>query len=175
MLGWLGRKIKTMTWFFIGLSAAIAAAWTVFAYSFSTLREAQKPYFAKQLELCFEASRVAANIATTRSTDTFEEARERFWSLYYGELRLIEGNPVSTAMINFGSILSEWEATHPSYRDQKATPHAATQGASLKTASLRIADECRCEIANRWMIGLSPLNQLSSEAECKYHRLYERL
>jgi predicted acylesterase/phospholipase RssA len=48
--------------------------------------------------------------APKKTLDEFVPTRKRFWRLYLGDLVLIEGPAVSSAMVGFGKLLKEWEA-----------------------------------------------------------------
>lgn len=55
------------------------------------LLERQKPFLVRQMDIFFQASKVAATIATSRNNDERIKAEKKFWQLYYGTLALVEG------------------------------------------------------------------------------------
>ena len=69
--------------------------------------EATKPFLERQLRLYTEAAQVAARIATSRDQSATDEAVERFWQLYWGELALVENEAVEGAMKAFGDGLRD--------------------------------------------------------------------
>jgi hypothetical protein len=122
------------------LGAVIAFTWGVYQYvenekklASSRRVEATKPFLERQLKLYTEATQAAATIAT--SSDAAERAAsiKRFWSLYWGELALVEDKSVEAAMVAFGQGL-----------EQGGAP------AELKRLSLRLAHACRDSLADSW-------------------------
>ena len=69
--------------------------------------EATKPFLERQLLLYTEATQLASTIATTSNAKKKELSRERFWSLYWGELALVEDSHVEAAMVNLGNALTK--------------------------------------------------------------------
>ena len=67
----------------------------------NAVRLQKQPFLERQLELCMEASNVAAILATTRSRKAFDQAHSRFLELYWGPLSVVENRDVSQAMIDF--------------------------------------------------------------------------
>jgi hypothetical protein len=74
--------------------------------------EARRPFLEKQMELCFEASTVAATLATTTDPARWQASREIFWRLYWGPLSVVERplapgeiGPVESNMVAFGNQL----------------------------------------------------------------------
>src|SRR5436190_19274130 len=64
------------------------------------LVEAQKPFLEKQQALYFETAKVTGSLGHTPPTSPAWQALEdRFYSLYWGELSLVESKPVEARMI----------------------------------------------------------------------------
>ena len=125
------------------IGAAIAFFWAIFQYintqkiQIQTRRiEATKPFLDRQLKLYTDATQAAATLATSVKETELVQARERFWSLYWGELALVEDTQVEGAMVQFGSALSEGQT-----------------GTQLQSLSLQLAHACRDSLANSWEIG----------------------
>lgn len=89
---------------FVLISAAVGAVLTFYFSEQTKTRdraeERSQPFFKLQLALYAEASRVAASIASIRTTNpdyakdaTYKAAVTRFWELYWGELSLVESTP----------------------------------------------------------------------------------
>ena len=122
------------------VGAVVAFGWGVFQFISSqhaqaeTRRvEATRPYLDRQLTLYTEATQAAATLATSQQEDELVAARKRFWSLYWGELALVEDKRVEAAMVLFGRKL-----------EQGAT------GMELRPLSLQLARACRDSLAESW-------------------------
>ena len=97
--------------------------------------EATKPFLERQLKLYTEATQVAAKIATSRDVKEVEDAKKRFWQLYWGELALVENKDVEAAMVKLG----------------RALENSASQR-ELKQLSLKLAHACRESLDRSWGI-----------------------
>lgn len=125
----------------ISLAIAVSTfAWGVYQFSVGqkaqaeTRRiEASKPFLEHQLAMYKEASRLASTIATTADEKKKAEALDRYWSLYWGELALVEDARVEGAMVRFGEAL-------------KAKADART----VQLLALNLAHECRNSLAVSW-------------------------
>ena len=122
------------------LGAVATFAWGVFQYiennkgqSESRRIEATKPFLERQLKLYTEATQSAATLATSEEPSEKAASIKRFWSLYWGELALVEDEEVEAAMVALGKGL-----------DRQAPP------AELKQISLRLAHACRDSLALSW-------------------------
>jgi hypothetical protein len=69
-------------------------------------RDFMKPLLDKQQQLYFEAATAAATIASSSDPGQRRQAVEKFWSLYWGPLVMVESTDVSGAMKAFGSCIS---------------------------------------------------------------------
>jgi hypothetical protein len=95
--------------------------------------EATRPFLDRQLKLYTEATQAAATLATATSKEELAAARARFWSLYWGELALVEDKRVEAAMVQLGRAL-EGGAT----------------GKEIAPFSLSLAHACRDSLAESW-------------------------
>lgn len=95
--------------------------------------EATKPFLERQLKLYTEATQVAAVLATSNHPDEVDAASKRFWSLYWGELALVEDKHVEAAMVQLGRALQEGRV-----------------GQQLQSQSLALAHACRDSLAESW-------------------------
>jgi len=68
-------------------------------------REFMKPWLENQRDIYLKALSAAGTVANTENLDTRKKAAEEFWSLYHGEMILVETTSVSEAMVAFGSCL----------------------------------------------------------------------
>jgi hypothetical protein len=119
---------------------AIAFCWGVFQFlntqhtQAETRRiEATRPFLDRQLKLYTEATQIAATLVTSKNIDVLANANERFWSLYWGELSLVEDKRVEAAMVQFGRALEK-----------------GTTGQQLNVLSLQLAHACRDSLADSW-------------------------
>ena len=94
------------------LGAVVTFGWGVYQFisnqrdQAETRRiEATRPFLDRQLHLYTEATRVAATLATASSADQLATARARLWSLYWGELALVEDKRVEAAMVQLGRAI----------------------------------------------------------------------
>lgn len=122
------------------LGAVVAFAWGIVQFIASeraqseTRRiEATKPFLERQLRLYTEATQAAATLATSGIQQEVDAATARFWSLYWGELALVEDARVEAAMVQFGRALDVGESN-----------------ARLQQASLALAHACRDSLAESW-------------------------
>ncbi len=95
--------------------------------------EATKPFLDRQLILYTEATKSTATIATSSLDEEITLAKKRFWSLYWGELALVEDKNVETAMVMFGQALKSKGSQQ-----------------ELQNLSLNLAHACRNSLADSW-------------------------
>lgn len=103
--------------FAIGLTATLTTAFiAIFEFSNTLATSAKEPLLLEQMKLCLSASEAAATLAVTGSPEKFEENYEKFWTLYWGPLAVVEEysgdrskGVVSKAMIAYGKALNELE------------------------------------------------------------------
>lgn len=132
----LDAWIKTLSL----VGAAVAFGWGVVQFvanqgaQAETRRiEATKPFLERQLKLYTEATQAAATLAVSEKPDELYRASERFWSLYWGELALVEDKRVEAAMVRFGRALE-----------------SGGFGQQLQQHSLALAHACRDSLAESW-------------------------
>ncbi len=108
--------------------------------------ESRKPFLVKQMELCFQASEVAATLASSTNLENWRQAKETFWMLYWGPLSVVETplggeqGPVEKQMVVFGGVLEPLQ-------DNPTLPLE-----SLEQESLDLAHKCRELIFDSWEI-----------------------
>jgi hypothetical protein len=130
----LGLKLATL------VGAAVTFAWGVYNFTESqrgqaeTRRiEATKPFLDRQLTLYTSATQAAATLATSSDEAERAGALKRFWSLYWGELALVEDQRVEAAMVRIKDAL----ASNASKEE-------------LQQRSLALAHACRDSLAESW-------------------------
>ena len=150
-------KIETLTKLVTMFVAVATLAWGVNQYfennkqqAESRRIEATRPFLERQLKLYTEATQVAATIATSENTSERAAAIKRFWSLYWGELALVEDKRVEAAMYNLGRALDQQLAKD-----------------DLEQLLLKLAHACRDSLAISWGVKewQNPYRQRTSEPQ----------
>ena len=101
-------------------------------------REFMKPLLDKQQQLYFDAATAAATIASSSSTADRQRAEDRFWTLYWGPLVMVESTEVSGAMKAFGRCLSgEEKCGDLEVRNRSLMLASALETSILKTWNAR--------------------------------------
>jgi len=128
---WL--KIAGVTLTLLGLLAG--------AYQFTRNQavEAARPFLERKLKWCEEVVEVASGIAVYGRASSLPAAAplppiprvQRFWSMYWGVMGMVESEDVTKAMIAFGNGLR-------------------ADSASDRSNALAIAHACRTEMARDW-------------------------
>jgi len=123
--------------------AVVAFAWGVYQFSANQTSQAEtrrieatRPFLDRQLKLYTDATQSTATIATSASAADVAASTLRFWSLYWGELALVEDKRVEGAMVQFGSALN-----------RKADK------SELQQLSLALARACRDSLSESWGVG----------------------
>lgn len=122
------------------LGAVATFAWGVYQYVLANRNQAEsrrieatKPFLERQLKLYTEATQAAALLSTSEETPERATAVMRFWTLYWGELALVENKDVEAAMVELGQGLEN---------------HVSS--AELRQLSLSLAHACRDSLALSW-------------------------
>jgi hypothetical protein len=111
------------------------------AYQFTRNQavEAARPFLERKLKWCEEVVEVASGIAIYGRESTLPAAApapsalrvQRFWSMYWGVMGMVESEEVTKAMIAFGEGLK-------------------TDSTPDRSNALAIAHACRTEMARDW-------------------------
>jgi hypothetical protein len=118
----------------------------IWQYADKRAQSNKEPFLRKQLELSFEASDVAARLATESDPEEWEEARKSFWRLYWGTLAMVEDRGVESAMVKLGKIVPK-----------EPTTTSVLPMTTLETPSLELAYAARLLILASWKVDLPPL------------------
>ncbi|WP_339951261.1 hypothetical protein [uncultured Albimonas sp.] len=121
----------------VGLGGLGLTAWN---HAHTQELAARRPFLERQMALCFEASRLAAQLATSPAAETRAAAGARFEELYWGELAIVEDAAVEQAMVAF-----------------RAAWTAGKDPSSLRVPALTVAHRCRDLVLSSWDIDLGPL------------------
>jgi hypothetical protein len=126
----------------VAFAGVIAAATLTLYWNFRNAKLLRKqPFLEKQLDLCLEATNVAAVLATTTNKAESEKKQARFWELFWGPLAVVENDAVSAAMMVFGAQL-----------DELVRANAPLPFDSLQEQSIELAEEVRKLILVAWSI-----------------------
>jgi hypothetical protein len=118
------------------------------------LTEARKPFLELQLKTYTAAAEVAGQLASIQDTadNHWQDARRRFYALYWSELSLVEDRAVEGRMVKLEHALDEF------YKD-------GSKRAGLQRQVLCLAEELKTSIANGWQIDPGSRTAGSEEAE----------
>jgi hypothetical protein len=106
----------------------------------AALVQARRPFLERKMALFFEASKLAGTLSRTPvGTKDWQAAEARFWTLYWGEMSIVEEGAVEDRMKKFGDALN----AHKELRD-------ADTAKDLQLASYRLAHALRDELAADW-------------------------
>ena len=118
----------------------------IWQYADKSAQSNKAPFLEKQLEISFEASDVAARLATETDPTKWEQARKEFWRLYWGPLGIVEDRAVEKAMVALGMIVPKHPVENPEL------PMATLEGPSL-----RLAHATRKLILGSWKVDIPAL------------------
>jgi len=114
-------------------------------YQFSRTQAigAAKPFLEKKLQWCEEAVDAAAGIAVygrdssspAEKTGSATRRVDKFWSLYWGAMGMVENENIEKAMVGFGNGLKGLDGATPETDGPRA---------------LAIAHACRAEMGRDW-------------------------
>jgi hypothetical protein len=116
----------------------------------------KEQFLLKQLEMSFEASDTVAKLATETDPVKWEEARLKFWRLYWGTLSIVEDREVEAAMVHLGSQVPKEPVSQPSLPMKV-----------LERPSLCLAHKARNLLLSSWEIDLAPLKRQVDEDPCR--------
>lgn len=116
----------------------------------------KEQFLLKQLGISFEASDTVAKLATETDPVKWEEARLKFWRLYWGTLSIVEDRDVEAAMVRLGSQVPKEPVSQPSLPMKV-----------LERPSLCLAHKTRNLILSSWKVDLPPLESQVARDPCK--------
>ena len=90
------------------VGSLVAIAGVAFAvYQYTQKKEETKD--ARKYENYTKATQVAASFAKASTKQEAVELSKQFWTIYNGELSIVEDENVKQAMQNFGGAVRQWE------------------------------------------------------------------
>ena len=102
-------------------------------------QEFNKYVFERQTDLYFEAARTAATISTSNDKQAVKKAIDRFHSLYFGDLVIVEDRRVERAMIAFNRCLDSNNTLCVRPPGEPKTPTSDPGAFGLNDFSLELA------------------------------------
>jgi hypothetical protein len=138
------------------LLSVVTVAAGVWQYADKQAQANREPFLREQLKLVFEASETVAKLANVADPKLWQEARTRFWVLYWGPLGLVEDGVVARCMIKAGRIVPGPEQT--------ALPPLPLTG--LQQTSIQLSHAARNLILDSWDVSLPPLQNLGAGELC---------
>lgn len=121
-------------------------AFGIYQYADKQEQANKEPFLREQLKLVFEASEVVAVLSTTTDPAVFSAKRDRFWTLYWGPLSIVEDRAVENWMADAGRLMPA-----------PADPVPALPLAGLQSTSLELAHAARELVLTSWNVDLEPL------------------
>jgi hypothetical protein len=115
--------------------------------------EQKRPFWERQLNLYFAAAEAVATIAATKDPQKRAAAENKFWTLYWGPLAIVEDagteNLVEKAMVAFGTQLLSG---------------AEDNNKEMKRLSLQLAHHLSESISCSWNVPISETGKLKRKA-----------
>ena len=122
--------------------ALVSGGWfALWKYEDAVEKSFRKPFWEKQIQCYFEASKYASILATSCDEEERSNAKGKFYQLYYGMLAMVEDDKVEEAMIEFHKELS-------------SSKNILCGTKKLKNLSLELAWNLRSSIGSTWDIQL---------------------
>ena len=119
------------------IAAIITAFFGIFQYGMSKRNEFRRRFWEEQLVVYRKACCVAGSLASSSSLNDVEKQRLEFWSLYWGEMSILENKAVKEAMMAFGKQLILVQNNDSVTSD-------------LTQLSYTLARECRRSLEQTW-------------------------
>jgi hypothetical protein len=116
--------------------------------------ESQRPFLEKQLALYFETAQIAGRlIALTPDDNIWGVVEQRFWTLYWSELSMVEDEGVEKAMVDFSKKLFDYTAVRKMMKEHNQPFDEMEHKRALSGASLELAHAIRKSIESGWSGG----------------------
>ena len=118
------RTIDSVAKLITALAIVFGGWWTLYQYfkgredqQVTQRIEATKPLLQKRLDLYVDLSTAASTIVVSKNEKEAEAAKQRFWILYHGPVKLVADYPVSESMKQFGVCLQDKSKCQSSLTD----------------------------------------------------------
>jgi len=126
----------------------------IYQYWDKRKQDYRRQIWEEQKQLYFQATKAASRIALFETLDNSLEDRKIFWTLYYGQLAILENRAVELAMKNYGDLLEDMETGTIDYSKSM-----------LQNMSLNLAIACRNSLKETW----KPITLDDLKSESKLH------
>ena len=90
-----------------GVASVVGGAWAVVAYLNGKRLEYKKVFNDSQLEIVLLAAQTAGDLVGLADPAAWEDAKGRFWELYWGRLVIFEDNGVIDKMVSLGKAIEQ--------------------------------------------------------------------
>jgi hypothetical protein len=134
----------------LSLATIVIGIWQFGEQSAQANRE---PFLKQQMDLAFEASSSAAQLANETDPDEWEKARKTFLRLFWGPLKMVENKKVAEKMGAVKTRMEELVKTHP----VAASDLPVTK---LDLESRELACELRRLVLSSWRANLAAIEGL---------------
>jgi hypothetical protein len=94
--------------------------------------ETRKQFLQKRLEVCMDVTNAAATIAVNEDPKDVVAAKKKFWTYYWGSLRMVDDLGTRKSMVNFAACLSPDKCP------------------SIQAAATELAYYCRLSLGGSW-------------------------
>lgn len=94
------------------MGAAIGGVFAYFKYSDTKTKEFYTAYWNTKAALYRDLAEVAGTLATTSSSEKFEELKSRYWALTLGPLTLVESKGLEKKISAFGDLVDMQSVQH---------------------------------------------------------------
>jgi hypothetical protein len=135
---------KTLIPWLLSIATIAIGIWQ---YADKQAQANREPFLKEQLRLVFEASETVSTLANSTDEKIWQEARTKFWTLYWGPLGIVEDRDVASAMVEAGRLVPG--------TDKPGAPPLPL--AALRQPSLKLSHAARDLILESWGVDLPPL------------------
>jgi hypothetical protein len=125
------------------LAVVIVGGFTAYSYvtnrtaqTTSAAIEAKKPFLQKQLDSYVDVSSTVAVLVTSKDPNVLGKAKEHFWNLYWGPLKVVEDYDVSVSMDRIAECLDK-------------SPQCNT---ALENLAANLTSNCQASLAKNWSV-----------------------
>jgi hypothetical protein len=142
---WLSpTEIDTIAKAVSGFGLVAAGVWAIITYYHNKRQEFQKNFNDRQVEVVLLTANAVGDLAGSQCSKDWDNAKARFWEMYWGRLVLFEDDAVIKAMVDLGEklLITQYEQ-----RGQLAGP--------VYQVSLKLRDFLKKKNDNEWRISFA--------------------
>lgn len=132
--------------------------WALYEHFDTEQRKINATFWNKRMELYLATSEVTAQIAAVNSPAEAQDQFKLFWKMYYGQMSVIEDDPVKKEMQKFAGLVRAFQGAGYESTDA-ATKPVSNEYANLPPVELHqkkkdgaktLADAMRASLKNSW-------------------------